>query len=70
MLKRPFVLLVIIQKKASLARYELQQPIQVLVFNSLPTAFGAVYQPQEILEWLHTTVGGASQLLTETLYLT
>lgn len=51
-------------KNASLAQYDLQQPIQVLIFNSLPTVFGA----QEILEWLHTTVGGAPQLLTETLY--
>ena len=43
----------------ALARYDPTKPIQLLIFNSSPTLVGALYQPQGVLEWLHTLMGGA-----------
>ena len=46
-------------KDMALARYDPTKPIQLLIFNSSPTLVGDLYQPQGVLEWLHTLMGGA-----------
>lgn len=52
-------------QSVSLARYDPQSPVQFLLFNSSPTVVGAIFQPQGVIEWLHTPVGGAPRVLTE-----
>ena len=49
----------------ALARYDPTKPIQLLIFNSSPTLVGDLYQPQGVLEWLHTQMGGAPRILNE-----
>lgn len=49
----------------ALTRYDPAKPIQLLIFNSSPTLVGSLYQPQGVLEWLHTPMGGAPQILNE-----
>jgi hypothetical protein len=43
----------------TLAWYDPTIPIQLFIFNSSCTPVGALYQPQDVLEWLHTPMGGA-----------
>ena len=49
----------------ALTRYDPTIPIQFLIFNSSPTLVGALYQPQGMLEWLHTPMGSAPRILNE-----
>lgn len=49
----------------ALARYDPTVPVHLLIFNSSPTLVGALYQPQGVLEWLHTPMGGAPRILNE-----
>ena len=49
----------------ALARYDPTKPVQLLISNSSPTLVGALYQPQRVLEWLHTLIGSAHRILHE-----
>lgn len=49
----------------ALASYDPTILIQLLIFNSSSRLVRALYQPQGVLEWLHTPIGGTHRFLNE-----